>query len=129
MTEDLGTTPRKPLTPTQRLKMFEDHKGICALCGQKIEAGEKWIDEHLRALGLSGSNDLENRAPAHVACAAVKTKGDIQRIAKAKRQKMSALGLKQSANPMPCGRNSRFKKTMAGKVVDRLTGEEIGGRR
>ena len=96
MSDDVGTTKRKPLTPTQRLKLFEDHKGICALCGLKIRPGEKFIDEHLRALGLGGGNDLENRAPVHVACAAAKTQQeDIPRIAKAKRAKMAALGIRR----------------------------------
>ena len=31
---DIGTTPRKPLSPTQRLKLFEAHRGICALCSR-----------------------------------------------------------------------------------------------
>lgn len=93
--EDVGTTPRKPLTPTQRLKMFEEHKGICALCKRLIVPGDDWIDEHMRALGLGGSNDPSNRAPVHVACAEAKTRGDdIPRIAKAKRQKRAALGIK-----------------------------------
>lgn len=95
---DVGTTPRKPLTPTQRLKLFERHKGICALCQREIRTGEKWIDEHLRPLGLGGSNDDDNRAPVHVACAEAKTHGptgDIAKVAKAKRAKMAALGIKR----------------------------------
>lgn len=97
MTEDVGTTKRKPLTPTQRLALFERFKGICVLCEGKIHAGDKWIDEHLRALGLGGSNDPENRGPAHAKCAAIKTHGpdgDLARIAKAKRQKMASLGIR-----------------------------------
>lgn len=97
MTEDLGTTKRKPLTPTQRLALFERHRGICSLCGNRIRAGEPWIDEHMRALGLAGSNAPENRGIAHKACADAKTygvNGDLARIAKAKRQKMSSLGIK-----------------------------------
>lgn len=93
---DVGTTPRKPLTSTQRLKLFEAHGGRCCLCGRLIRAGEPWIDEHLRALGLGGQNDWDNRAPAHVACANEKTHGkdgDLARIAKAKRQKMRHLGI------------------------------------
>ena len=98
MSFDVSTTRRKPLTPTQRLKLFEDHKGICALCGLQIRSGEKWIDEHIRALGLGGTNDLDNRAPVHVACANAKThgpEGDVAKIAKAKRAKMAALGIKR----------------------------------
>jgi 5-methylcytosine-specific restriction endonuclease McrA len=95
---DVGTTKRKSLTPTQRLKLFEEHKGICCLCGLKIEAGAAWIDEHMKALGLGGSNDLLNRRPVHVACAQSKTfgkDGDNARIAKAKRQKMKHLGIER----------------------------------
>lgn len=94
---DVGTTPRKPLTPTQRLKLFEAHKGLCGLCGATIRAGDIWIDEHIIPLGLGGTNDLTNRAPVHVQCANSKTHGsdgDVARIAKAKRVKMRHLGIK-----------------------------------
>lgn len=95
---DVGTTKRKALTPTQRLKLFEAHKGLCGICGAQIRAGESWIDEHIIPLGLGGSNDTENRAPAHVQCAQSKThgsQGDVARIAKAKRQKMKSLGIER----------------------------------
>lgn len=96
MTTDVTTTARKPLSPTQRLKLFEAHKGLCGLCGAQIRAGEPWIDEHIIPLGLGGSNDLTNRAPVHAACAASKTHGkdgDAAKIAKAKRVKMRHLGM------------------------------------
>ncbi len=97
---DVGTTPRKPLTPTQRLKLFETHKGICVLCTKEIKSGEKWIDEHIRPLALGGTNDLNNRRPVHVACAEIKTPQDLAQIAKAKRQKKAALGIKKDAPPI-----------------------------
>lgn len=92
---DVGTTPRKPLSPSQRLAMFERHKGICCICDRKIQAGEKWIDEHVIPLGLGGTNDPENRAPAHTDCAAEKTSRDIKAIAKAKRVKQRHLGIRK----------------------------------
>lgn len=94
---DIGTTPRKPLTPAQRLRVFEERGGICCVCDRKIMAGEPWIDEHGRALGLGGSNAASNRFVAHVACAAIKTNGpdgDLARIAKAKRIKRKHLGIR-----------------------------------
>ena len=95
MTEDVGSTKRKPLTPKQRLALFESHKGMCCVCGRKIEAGEPWIEEHWRPLGLGGTNDIaSNRAPAHKACAGVKTKADMKAITKAKRTKRKSLGIK-----------------------------------
>src|SRR5829696_4258989 len=95
MKTDVGTTPRKPLTPRQRLKVWEAHGGKCWICETPIKGGEKWRDEHVRPLGLGGSNELSNRAPVHLSCAATKDKQDLPRIAKAKRQKMKALGIKK----------------------------------
>jgi hypothetical protein len=42
---DVGTTPRKHLTPTQRLKLFEAHQGRCCICGNRIIGA--WVDEHI----------------------------------------------------------------------------------
>lgn len=87
------------LTPTQRLKLFEQHKGVCAVCGQYIQAGHRWIVEHLTPLALGGTNDLTNLAPVHERCAAEKTKDDMKRVVKAKRQKMAHLGIKPQKGP------------------------------
>jgi len=92
-TQDVGTTPRKPLTPRERLSLFEKEKGLCQLCQQMI-VGAKWRDEHMRALGLGGTNKWDNRAPVHIECAEAKNKDDLPRIAKAKRQKQAHLGIK-----------------------------------
>jgi hypothetical protein len=87
------------LTPTQRLKLFEQHKGVCGICGQYIQAGHRWIVEHLTPLALGGTNDNANLAPVHEACAAAKTKDDMKRVVKAKRQKMAHLGIKPQKGP------------------------------
>lgn len=110
---DVGTTQRKPLTPTQRLKLFEAHKGQCGLCGAPIRAGEQWIDEHIIPLGLGGTNDLTNRAPVHVQCANSKTHGsdgDVARIAKAKRVKMRHLGISRPKQKITSRGFPKFEK-------------------
>ncbi|MEC5289443.1 HNH endonuclease signature motif containing protein [Aurantimonas sp. C2-4-R8] len=85
--------------------------------------GEIWEISHDRPLELLGDDDDENRKPAHKSCHAVQTREhDIPRIAKAKRQKMSALGIRKRST-FPGGRNSRWKKLITGEVVDRFTGE------
>lgn len=90
---DVGTTERKRLTPSQRLKLFEKHKGTCALCGLEIK-GKRWVVEHMRPLGLGGTNDVEeNLRPVHEACAREKTVEDFKAIARAKRIKMRAIGI------------------------------------
>lgn len=95
---DLGTTPRKAMSPTRRLRIWEAHKGHCCICGGKIDAvREKWIVEHWRALGLAGEDKDENCAPAHETCAAVKTKDDVARISKAKAVKAKHIGIKKKS--------------------------------
>lgn len=93
---DVGTTERKRLTPSQRLKLFEKHKGTCALCGLEIK-GKRWVVEHMRPLGLGGTNEVdENLRPVHEACAREKTIEDVKAIARAKRIKMRAIGIEKS---------------------------------
>ena len=50
---------RKPLTRKQRIELFEQHGGICHICGTKIHAsrGEAWEVEHVEALEISGRDD------------------------------------------------------------------------
>jgi 5-methylcytosine-specific restriction enzyme A len=93
VTQDVGTTPRKRLTPTERLKLFERESGLCCICGLKIRGS--FIDEHRLALGLGGSNDPSNRGIAHPKCAEIKTHNeDMPRIVKAKAQKRAQHGIK-----------------------------------
>ena len=93
--QDVGTTPRKKLTPRQRLALFERRKGICCICGNKI-VGD-FIDEHWRALGLGGSNDQTNRDIAHKPCAEIKTKGDMAKT----ESKVSDTGKRIDKLPLP----------------------------
>ena len=123
MTEDVGTTKRKPMTPRLRLKIWEAHGGVCALCKGKIDGvRERWIVEHLRALELGGEDNEANMAPAHEACAIAKTggkEGDHAKAAKAKRVKSKHLGIKKSKNPLPGGKGSKWKKKINGETVTR----------
>lgn len=115
--QDVGTTKRKPLTKTQRRTMWEAHGGICVICKLPIDPRKVWIDEHIRALGLGGSNDMSNRGPAHFHCAQVKTTAeDVPMIAKAKRQKDARLGIKDetrakiAAPPPKAAKERRFTR-------------------
>jgi len=131
VTDDVPTTPRKRLTPRERLALFERRKGICCVCGQKIRG--EFVDEHWRALGLGGSNDPSNRDIAHVKCAALKTRDqDMPRIVKAKAQKRAHHGLKapkgpplESRNDLPAKDPSKAEKAHA--RIERLLPERRGG--
>lgn len=123
MNEDVGTTKRKNMTPRLRLKVWEAHKGMCAICGGKIDGvRERWVLEHMRPLALGGADDESNMAPVHEGCALAKTfgkSGDIAKAAKAKRAKSKHLGIKTSKNPLPGGKGSKWKRKIGGGVVSR----------
>lgn len=93
---DVGTTPRKPMSPARRLRIWEAHHGRCIICKRKIDGvREAWTVEHDRALGLGGPDEDENCGPAHEDCRREKDKADVSKIAKAKRIKIRHLGIKK----------------------------------
>ena len=93
---DVGTTPRRAMSASRRLRIWEAHKGICCLCSAPIDGvREPWIVEHVRALGLGGADDDANCAPAHERCRREKDRADVPAIAKAKRIKQRHLGIKK----------------------------------
>lgn len=67
-------TKRIPLSKWQFASLFLKQMGKCAKCQSKLEKGET-IDEHLHPLGLSGTNDMDNRQLWCKACAKIKTFG------------------------------------------------------
>lgn len=99
----IGTTRRQASSPSKKLAMHERQGGICPLCERLMIPGEKLVDEHMRALGLGGSNEQDGRAVVHAECAYAKTygkDGDLARIAKAKAQKRAALGFTAPKRPI-----------------------------
>jgi len=95
-------TTRRSLSPLQRLKVFEAAKGVCHLCQQRIQVGQKWDVEHVRPLALGGADDETNMRPAHKVCHAEKTKADAASWSKAKRMKAKHIGIKKRRGwPLP----------------------------
>lgn len=94
---------RKVLTVRQAVHLAVQQRGLCGCgCGEPIDAlGEGFIDEHVIPLALTGSNDLENRALLRRPCALEKTKGDVSRIAKAKRQSRAVGPREPPEHPIP----------------------------
>lgn len=80
-------SPRPSMSKARRARIWERDGGLCYLCGVKVALGEAWDVEHRIAWGLSFDDSDGNLAVAHKAgCHAAKTKDDVRRIAKAKRQ-------------------------------------------
>lgn len=99
-----NTNRRRTFTDLQRAAFFEQHKGICYLCGQKVRApGEKWEIEHIIAREImgEGADDDSNLAIAHVDCHRVKTAHDKATIAKSNRIRAKHIGAHRSAHPIP----------------------------
>lgn len=105
----VGTTKRRPMTPARRLRIFEEHHGICCLCNMKIDGvRDPWIVEHLICLGLGGADEDKNCAPAHETCRREKDKIDVAMVAKAKRNKQRHLGIKPETQKI---RSAPFPKS------------------
>jgi 5-methylcytosine-specific restriction enzyme A len=112
------STPRRSMSSTRRLRIWEAHKGICCLCSQPIDGvREAWIVEHIIPLGLGGADDDTNTAPAHERCRREKDRQDVPSIAKAKRIQAKFIGAKpKRAWPG----TDKWKKKLNGETVRRM---------
>lgn len=61
--EWIGATPDTPAPPRVRARVFEAYGGRCHWTGRKIQAGEAWDLDHVRALINGGANRESNLAP------------------------------------------------------------------
>lgn len=83
------TEKRKALTRKQIIILMLEQEGRCGCgCGKKLDPiKEGVIDEHYNPLGLTGTNETENRRLFRKPCARKKTdEEDMPRINKARRQ-------------------------------------------
>lgn len=87
------STPRKKMSTARRHHIFTEaavmhNQAPCCVCGGLVHRWkERWIAEHITALGIGGQDINTNVAVAHYDCALVKTRQDVKAIAKAKRIK------------------------------------------
>lgn len=111
-------TRRRTFTTLQRAAFFERHKGICYLCGQKIDGiHEKWEIEHIIAREIMGKDADEdsNLALAHVSCHRAKTRDDKAAIAKSNRIRAKHI----SANrPKPSWQSRPFNHRPEPRIRD-----------
>lgn len=114
-----SVTPRKPLTDKQRLQMFLDAKGICEICGHRIDGVHEMWDEHMVPLWAGGSNEKWNRKPVHVKCAKAKTTKEATERAKGRRFAEFHFGARRPKQIMPGSRRHHLKKKLDGSVVRR----------
>lgn len=112
-------TERRPMSPTRKLKVFENFGGRCHICERRIRAGEPWDAEHVVPLALGGADDDSNLRPAHKACHGDKTRTDAASWSKAKRVRAKHVGAYRSSNQIPGSRGTPWKRKISGETVRR----------
>lgn len=80
----IAAPPRPSMSKARRSRIFLQHDGKCGLCGVKIYG--PYEIEHRIPWALSFDDSDENLYPVHPAGHKAKTRDDVARIAKAKRQ-------------------------------------------
>jgi 5-methylcytosine-specific restriction protein A len=117
---------REEFSKKVKVAAFERAKGHCEKCTAFLMPGKFHYDHRIPA-AFDGPATLDNCRVLCLACHSVKTcKEDVPLIARSKRIRAKHAGAKsKSARPMPCGRKSRWKKTISGEVVPRALSNAV----
>lgn len=110
--EWIGRSDDTPAPPRVRLRVFEAYGGRCHWSGQRINAGDAWDLDHIKALINGGENRESNLAPIlrgkpHKE----KTADDVAEKSKVARVRAKHLGI----HPKPVG-NSRLQSRPFSKM-------------
>lgn len=126
--EWVGKTDNSALPGKVKDRIRDRQGDKCALTGRKFQPSDKVEYDHIVPLWLGGSN-CESNLQA-VLDTAHKRKTQIEATVRAKvnsiRKKHRGIRKEPS---MAGSKNSRFKKLITGEVIDRRTGEIVGGAR
>lgn len=99
--EWIGRTDDSRPPPNVRLRIFLRHDGVCHLSGRKINPGEPWDLEHVKAIWDGGENRESNLAPALKKPHSEKTVRERKIKAKTDRKRMMNYGIKKKKRKMP----------------------------
>jgi 5-methylcytosine-specific restriction enzyme A len=114
--------PRRKLSSSQREALYDrccevNGLPICNIpwCGQPVLTTQRWVESHYPVPHALGGQET---GIAHERCNRLfASEVEVPIIAHVKRVRRRHIGAFVSRNPLPCGRGSKFKKTMSGKVV------------
>lgn len=109
---------RSEFSDKTKLQAYKLSCGKCKLCKGHLYVG-KFHYDHRVPDAQGGDNSLDNCDVLCVNCHDKKTRVDNSATAKCKRVERKHLGIKTTTKPMPCGRNSKFKRKMNGQIVPR----------
>lgn len=105
-----------------KVRVRDRFNRICQCgCGVTIVGDKGWDTDHHIPISQGGENRETNLKPLLNACHKIKTAREAGVRAKTNQVRFKHLGLKtkSSGRGWPCGRNSKFKRTIGGKVVPR----------
>lgn len=114
-----GATPDTRAPDRVRLRVFERADGRCHRCDRKIRAGDKWTLEHLVAIINGGPNAEGNLGVTCSWCLPGKNAEDVAEKSLVARKRKKDLGITKAKRPIPGGRDSRWKRTVDGRTVER----------
>jgi 5-methylcytosine-specific restriction endonuclease McrA len=126
--EWVGKRPETAAPASVKARIVLSQGGICGCgCGVKLGASGEPIEfDHIQALILGGENREGNLRALRRPCHKNKTRRDVAMKATEARKRNKHLGLaKETRNPIPGSKRSRFKRRIDGTVVDRETGKPI----
>lgn len=125
MTRKPPAASRKRRTTAQRRAFYEEARGdgefpVCNICGLSVLPGHKWVESHMPV-----PHTLGGRATgvAHKHCNSERwAKVEAPMLAKVDRQYDKHRGIHVSRSPIAGGKECPWKRTIDGRIVDRVTG-------
>ena len=117
--EWIGKTPDSAVPAHVRIRIFERTSGLCHITKRKIRAGEKWQLDHIIPLADGGEHRESNLAPALDWAHREKTSAENKARAKTRAIKAKHFGMVKSKNPLPGGKQSKWKRKITGEIVAR----------
>ena len=114
--EWIGANPDTPIPARVRLRVFDRYDGICHWSTRKINAGDVWHVDHVKAICNGGENREGNLAPILAGNVhAKKTYEDVQEKARSDSIRMKHLGIKKTpSRPVPGSIASGWYKPVNG---------------
>ena len=112
---------RRRLSTRERLDFFLAAQGRCQRCGWALTPGTRWEVDHVIPLALGGRDHPDNLQVLCSPCHGGKThREDVPVIAKTTRIRARHLGARTTRRPLPGGRRSPWKKTIDGRIKERV---------